>query len=578
MKTNYFLLVLIALIALTSCGNNKDIIEPEKPEPEKPVIPTPIVDDITNKIKDVELKKYIQAAVKSDWAKYDTEAPFGILSLSEVAQITHLDLNAYDKEEKVASLEGLEYFTGLEYLDCSWNKISTLDLSKNTNLKSLNCAYNVLSTLNISKNIALQTLECNDNHMASLDISNLKELQRLTVNKNKLTRLELENNAKLIQLDCSNNNLTELYLEANNQLYNLKCNSNQLTMLDISKNKNIRILECIDNPLIALYVWKNFSDANHNGFLMPIETKILEKLHPTYVDDITTVIQDNNLRDYIKSAIRGEWAIYDTEMPKGILSSDEAAKIESINISGKNIRSIDLEHFIGLKRLDCSNNILEKINLSNNHLLEELNFSKNKIAEFNVSQHLNLTKLECEHNLLTKLELLNLAKLKYLNCSDNNLSPTLTVDNCPNLEVLGAGLTDIKELNIANCDNMKELYIGVNNLTKLDLKLPNLEILFCHENFLTELNTSGLPKLRELDCEGLNTITYCDLQGSPLLEKIEARGLASRATLDISKNKNLKKVSLPINNNLIVYVWKGFDWKNIEYFDGDYTKFTTIEK
>ena len=46
------------------------------------------------------------------------------------------------------------------YLSCSNNKLTNLDVSKNTALETLYCDENNLASLDVSKNTALEDLEC----------------------------------------------------------------------------------------------------------------------------------------------------------------------------------------------------------------------------------------------------------------------------------------------------------------------------------------------------------------------------------------------------------------------------------
>ena len=56
------------------------------------------------------------------------------LSAEEIADVIALDI----EDEFISDLTGLEYFTALEVLDCSDNKLTSLDLSHNTKLKRVN--------------------------------------------------------------------------------------------------------------------------------------------------------------------------------------------------------------------------------------------------------------------------------------------------------------------------------------------------------------------------------------------------------------------------------------------------------
>jgi len=55
----------------------------------------------------------------------------------------------------------------LTEFDCSGNKLTTLDVSKNTALIWLLCEENQLTTLDVSKNAAMLTLDCRYNKIPS---------------------------------------------------------------------------------------------------------------------------------------------------------------------------------------------------------------------------------------------------------------------------------------------------------------------------------------------------------------------------------------------------------------------------
>jgi hypothetical protein len=138
--------------------------------------------------------------------------------------------------KKINSLSGIEYFTSLTRLDFPGNKLTTLDVSKNTALTVLICGDNQLTTLDVSKNVNLTRLECSNNQLTILDVSK---------------------NANLIELNCYWNQLTTLNLGNNEVLERVYCTYNQLTTLDVSKNTALKKLECCNNKLKTLDVSKN---------------------------------------------------------------------------------------------------------------------------------------------------------------------------------------------------------------------------------------------------------------------------------------------------------------------------------
>lgn len=91
-----------------------------------------------------------------------------------------------------------------------------------------------------------------------------------------------------------------------------------------------------------------------------------------------------------------------------------------------------LESFPNLKRLDCYDNEITKIDLSKSSSISFLNCSQNKIERLDVSKNPNLNYISCDYNKLHTLILGENSNLESLYASFNKLT-TLDVSNCPNL-------------------------------------------------------------------------------------------------------------------------------------------------
>lgn len=137
---------------------------------------------------------------------------------------------------ELQSLEGIEYFPNLEYLNCSGLLLTSLDVSENTKLETLICSNNQLERLDVSANPELDYLDCSGNQ---------------------LTELDLRSNRMLVILDCRNNRLEKLELGANETLTTLACQMNQLESLDVSTSKGLKTLYCYDNAIEKLNLGKN---------------------------------------------------------------------------------------------------------------------------------------------------------------------------------------------------------------------------------------------------------------------------------------------------------------------------------
>ena len=183
----------------------------------------------------------------------------GVITDDEIAGITSIDFEKeWDtpNEERISTLEGIQYFTALTTLSCGYNALTSLDVSNNTALTTLECYFNQLTSLEATKNTALTTLECYCNQLTRLDVTKNTALTTLECSYNALTRLDISKNTALTTLDCLGNQLTRLDVTKNTALTTLNCSNNQLTRLDVTKNTALAYLSCPDNQLTRLDVTK----------------------------------------------------------------------------------------------------------------------------------------------------------------------------------------------------------------------------------------------------------------------------------------------------------------------------------
>ena len=169
------------------------------------------------------------------------------LDVSKNTALTILECNA----NRLTALD-VSKNTALTELDCSFNELTALDVSKNTALTALDCSINKLTALDVSKNTALTKLYCNENRLTALDVSKNTALLYLICVVNQLTSLDVSKNTALTDLNCSNNELTALDVSKNTALTVLRSNHNQLTTLDVSKNTALLYLSCTSNQLTSL--------------------------------------------------------------------------------------------------------------------------------------------------------------------------------------------------------------------------------------------------------------------------------------------------------------------------------------
>ena len=171
----------------------------------------------------------------------------------------------------------IAYFPNLEQLSCYSNKLSSLDVSKNTALTYLNCNTNQLTALDVTNNTALIYLLCSSNQLTALDVTNNKTLKTLNAVYNKieslyivgfssLTWLDVSENPNLTSLQCSDNALEALDVSNCTALTSLYCSMNNLSSLNLTGCTALQHLKCFQNLMSTLDITMNTS-LNKNQIL-----------------------------------------------------------------------------------------------------------------------------------------------------------------------------------------------------------------------------------------------------------------------------------------------------------------------
>lgn len=210
---------------------------------------------------DQDITSEFDSKFASELQKREYIADAKKIMLSEVETITKINISGdFEKRGQLTSLRGIEYFAFLTELDCQYNLITNLDLSKNTALNTLYCNDNKLSELNVDNNILLKALECRGNTLTKLDVSKNVSLAYLDCGGNQLADLNISKNTELVKLMCSSNKISNLDLAQNIKLETLYCISNNLKALNVSTNTALVQLECYYNyELSKIDVTKNIA-------------------------------------------------------------------------------------------------------------------------------------------------------------------------------------------------------------------------------------------------------------------------------------------------------------------------------
>lgn len=459
---------------------------------------------------------------------------------STLAKIKILDVS--DKEIK--SLVGIQYFAGLEELNCSGNQLVTLDLAENTALTRLNCSENhSLKELNIKSNQKLLYIYCDENKLTTLDLSYNKALKHLVCSNNQLKKLDLKNNTALAQLTCPANQLKELNLTQSKQLDRLNCWGNQLKNLDLSQNTQLSTLWSWDNQLDSLDLRGiQPSEGKKRPYVFIInQVERLREADKSITALKTIKINDrfkeddrfNNQLKYIKE--KNPKVVISTYNAEGktILENYNPLAAETTPETKKAEKSESTPHLVGitdnnfkayLKKTipDAFPDGGEQMNANHSSVkeLDKISVSNQGIKTLKgIEYFTGLKTLFCTKNQLTSLDLNKNTALNSLYCSDNQLT----------------------SLNITGCKALTGLYCYNNKLSTLNVSgNTTLTKLSFHDNDLdNDLNLNQNTALTYLNCYNNSRLTILDLSKHPDLKYLtltyhkDASNLPSLTTLKI---------------------------------------------
>jgi len=469
----------------------------------------------------------------------------------------------------IADFTGIEDFTSLQILHCEGNIIPDIDVRGAALLRELYCFNNQLTSLDVSQNPALKLLVCYGNQIGSLDVSQNIVLTSLSCSSNSIKMLNVSGAIALTNLSCERNQLVSLDLTQNIALKTINCQYNQLMIVNIANGHNDLItsfnaffnqfLTCIgvDDPVKA-----NNSESPYNLWVKPATA--------TYSDGCTlprTYVPDDEFE-----RVLGELG-YDDIPGDDYVTTAYISIVETLDIAGEGIIDLTgIEDFTSLTDLDCNNN---------------------QIAELDLSQNKFLEKLICSNNLLTGLNVRNGNNplLTAFNATGNPLLGCITVDDeikaNEGFPPYNLWLEDATARYSANCtlfgvktyvpdDHFEQALVNlgydfgpldgyvsasvISMITSLNVAsneihdltgiegFKELETLNCYNNFLQTLDLSQNDSLKYLSCY-TNQLSSLDLSGNSELISLNITNNLFEGTFDLSDCPEL--IGLNCQNNQI---------------------------
>jgi Leucine-rich repeat (LRR) protein len=388
----------------------------------------------------------------------------------------------------------------LRNLDFTGNQITGINLLSNSNLISVLASQNELTQLNFTANTPLETLNCNNNPITQLLVDTTPLIKHLFCTNNQLIDLDLSNNGYLVELNISSNLLSNLILSNNlSTLKTFNCSNNELSGdIDLTTMGTASCpaqfdpddfcpdsitIDVSNNQLDFLNI-QNGINSNISGF----NTSNNPELNCIQVDDVNNIgvswVKDATTK-YSLDCRYGETYVPDNAFEQALMddininvdpildnyvATSIIEALQTLNINGKGISDLTgIEDFTALQVLNCSNNTLSSMDLSDNVNLIDVNCSNNTFSNLDFSSNLTLTTVDCSNNSLSSLDLTVNVNLTNLNIANNTFSE-FEPSTIPTLEVFNCDSNLLVELDFQSNAALTSLSCQSNVLEKLNVR------------------------------------------------------------------------------------------------------------
>ncbi|PQJ19205.1 T9SS type A sorting domain-containing protein [Nonlabens tegetincola] len=269
-------------------------------------------------------------------------------------------------------------------------------------------------------------------------------------------------------------------------------------------------------------------------------------LTTTYLNAQNVNIPDANFKNYLVNS-----AAINTDGNSEISVAEATAFTGAILVNGLSISDLTgIEAFVNINRLDCYNNNLTTIDVSNNLALTRLHCSNNQITTLDISVNTLINDIQCHNNgVLDQLNIANgnNSNFTYMKAYGNSLSciqidPNFTPPNDVGNFSQGwtKGTTAIysddcvalnQVVNIPDA-NFKNFLVSDNNINLNG----DTEITLAEAQATTELIMNGIGIADLTGIEAFTNLTRLDVPNNSL------------TTIDVSNNLSLTRLHVGFNN------------------------------
>ena len=466
----------------------------------------------------------------------------------------------------ISSLIGIEYFSNLESIDVSFNKLETLDLSHSPKLETVLVNGNKLQSLGLSGLAAMTELDCSNNKLTALNVSESEGLLSLNCTNNQLGSLNVQKNKALTDLQCSSNQLVTLDVKNNTALETLYCRKNSINVLDVTKLTGLKNLDCSQNSLSSLNLYQNlnldilYCASNHlYGLGLSANTKL------TFLDCRSNTI---NSLDISKNALLETINCTNNQLVRLDVSSNPA--LETIACTGNPaLTKLWVKDAAQAAALSVTKDDFTTIAYNNGGInipdaklktyLVAL-FDEDEDGEISILEAENVQNVNCSSRAVADLTgLENCPNLKYLNFNGCNVS-TIELPNLKKLETIVAYGNPIQRINVNNDTALTALYLQDANTNALSGnsftinaydQASTLYLAFAGTGYTT-LNLTNSTVLTSYDVTENIQLTRLVASGNSLVTGVDVSPLTALIHLDL---RRCALNSLDVDTNIdLVYL------------------------
>ena len=161
------------------------------------------------------------------------------------------------------------------------------------------------------------------------------------------------------------------------------------------------------------------------------------------------------LNDYVLTAnINTVWYLdVDNLNISDLTGIEDFSALTDLDCRENQLTSLDVSQNIALTYLSCEYNQLTNLDVSGATALNELHGDNNQLTSLDISNNIDLGYFSCAHNQLTSLDVSNNIDLGYFSCANNQLT-SLDVRNGNNSNTVPFKVTNNPNLTCVNVDNV----------------------------------------------------------------------------------------------------------------------------